>query len=74
MDNKHGELLVIKQSKKCKYMPNMRHNTLGGLDPLWMRSPKPHSRNGDLLVRGTEGRREGTERDGKGIPPPPKSG
>jgi len=55
-------------------MPNMRHNTLGGLDPLWMRSPKPHSRNGDLLVWGTEGRREGTERDGKGIPPPRSQG
>ena len=26
MDNKHGKLFVIKQSKGCKFMPKMRQN------------------------------------------------
>jgi len=30
-------------------------------------------RRGGLFIRGTEGRREGTKREGKGIPLPPKS-
>ena len=56
-------------------MPKMHQNTFGdGLrpDPLGelMRSPRPFSRNGGLLLRrtkGMEGRKERTERDR--IPP-----
>jgi len=51
MDNKHRTLLVIKQSKRCKFMSKMHQNKFGGrlLRTRWgelMRSPSPPSRNG----------------------------
>jgi len=30
IDNKHRKLIVIKQSKRCKFMPKMHQNTIGG--------------------------------------------
>jgi len=33
MDNKHGKLFVIKQSKWCKFVPKMHPNTFGDLAP-----------------------------------------
>ena len=50
-DNKHSKLFVIKQSKECKFIPKMHHNTFGGRAPPWpargayARSPSP-IRNG----------------------------
>jgi len=46
-------------------MPKMHRNTFAGRDPLGelVRSPRPPSRNGGLLIRETEERREGTERE-----------
>jgi len=32
-DNKHRNLFVIKQSKRCKFVPKMRQNALGGRAP-----------------------------------------
>jgi len=63
MDNKHGKLFVIKQSKGCKFMPKMHQNMFRG---------RPPTSTGD--AEGSEGRREGTGRDWKGregnSPPP----
>jgi len=33
MDNKHGKLFVIKQSKVCKFLPKMHQNAFGGRAP-----------------------------------------
>jgi len=33
MDNKHRKLLVIRQSKGCKFVPKMHQNTFGGRVP-----------------------------------------
>ena len=72
VDNEHGKLFVIKQqSKGCKFVPKcteIRHDPLVEL----IRFPRPCCRNGDLLLRwteGSEGKRERTERvKGKGSP------
>ena len=73
MDTEHKKLFVIKQSKWCKFKPKMHQNTFGGRaspghDGGAYAPPRASVRN-----KGTERRREGTEREGKGIPPPPKS-
>ena len=57
-------------------MPKMHQNAFSSRAPPGpagepMRSPRPSSCNRGLLLRGTEGRkgrREGTEREGEGIP------
>jgi len=75
MDNKHRKVFVIKQ---CKFMPKM-HQKAAALRayPLGehMRSPRPPSHNGGLLLRGAtegrEGRRE-KRREDRELPPPPK--
>ena len=72
MDNKRRKLFVIKQSKGCEFMPEMRQNKFGGWappGPPWgaYAHPQTPSRNGGLLLmeggkgrilvlRGTEGR------------------
>ena len=33
MDNKHRELFAMKQLKRCKFMPKLHQNTLGGRVP-----------------------------------------
>ena len=71
MDDKYIKLFVIKQSQgwQFKLMPKMHQNTFGGRAPPEPQTPWPH---GGLLLReieGREGRREGTEREKKGIPP-----
>ena len=85
MDNKHRKLFVIKQSEGCTFMPRMYQNTFCNRavpGPAGEAYALPQaSRNGILLLRGgieeegpayrgREGRREGTKREGKGIPPP----
>ena len=50
MDNKHGKLIVIEQSKWCRFMPKMHQNMFGGRTlpgPAGelMRSSRPPSRN-----------------------------
>ena len=67
MDNKHRKLVVMKQSKGCKFTPKcIKIRLAAGLraDPLGelTRSSRPSSRNGGLLLRGREGR-EGKRRD-----------
>jgi len=57
MDKKHRKLFVIEQSKGCKFTPKMHQNTFGGRAPPGhagelMRSPRLHSHNGDLLIKG----------------------
>jgi len=68
MDTEHKKLFVNKQSKWCKFKPKMHQNTFGGRalpghDGGAYAPPRASVRN-----NGTE-RREGTEREGKGIPP-----
>ena len=60
MDNKHGKLFVIEQSKKCKFMPKMHRNTFGGRAPPvelgeLIRSPRSPSRNGKPTSKAKEG-------------------
>ena len=55
MDNKRRKLLFIKQSRGCKFKPNMHRNTFGGRAPPGP-CAHPHllaSMRG-LLLRGTE--------------------
>ena len=54
MDNKHGKSLVIKQSKRCKFMPKCTKIPLAVLlrpDPLeeLMRSQTLYPQGGGLL-------------------------
>jgi len=86
MDNKHGKLFVIKQSKGCIFMHKMYQNTFGGWAPPGTAGgecalPRPSRDEGllmrgrGLLLRGTEGRgrsREETERDDIFRRPPAK--
>jgi len=72
VDNEHRKLFVIKQqSKGCKFVPKCTEIRRDPLVEL-MRFPRPCCRNGDLLLRwteGSEGKRERTERvKGKGSP------
>ena len=56
-------------------MPRMNQNAFtAGLrtDPQGSMLPRPSSCNGGLLLSGTDGRREETERE-KGIPPKSRS-
>ena len=77
IDNKHGKLFVIKQSKECRFMNKMRQNLLGDWVPPRPAEgayalPQTSSCNEGLLIRGRregrgplvmerEGRRDGTE-------------
>jgi len=82
-DNKHRKLSVIKQSDGCKLMPKM-HQYVWRPDPLveLMRAPDPLAPTGGLLLRGgmegrglllrgTVGKTELTERERR--KPPLKS-
>jgi len=64
LSNQKGANLCLKCTKirlAAGLCPDLLEELMG--------SPRPPSRNGGLLLRGTEGRREGTETEGKGIPP-----
>ena len=73
MDNKHMKLVVIKQSRGCKFMPKMHQNTFGGGAAPGSAArayalPRPPSRNGGLLlIRWREGKGgEGPTYKGRG--------
>ena len=66
MDNKHGKLIVIKQSKWCRFMPKMHQNMFGGRTlpgPAGelIRSSRPPSRNEEPrpTSKGREGKGRG---------------
>jgi len=74
MDNKHtGNYSSLLQSKGCRFIRKMYENTFwdprappgpyGGAHEL-VRSPRPSSRNGELLLRG---RREEERGEGRGL-------
>ena len=57
------EIIVIKQSKGCKFMPKMHQNMFGGRWISWYASPDPPAAVGGLLLRGGTGEK-GTESKG----------
>ena len=57
IDNKHRKLIVIKQSKRCKFMPKMHQNTIGGAPSVglftsWKSNTAAGRRFGKPLNRG----------------------